>query len=70
MLFSKQIKENRLQKVAKIFFPNRDVILFSFGISLNITYLTKQTNYDILKYTKSKNNYVFSPTSSNTFVLF
>ena len=35
------VYENVFEKVTKIFFPNRDIILFSFSINLNINYLTK-----------------------------
>ena len=43
-----QLKDNVFKKVIKIYFPNRDVILFSFGINSNITYSTKHMNSDIL----------------------
>ena len=45
---SMQIKDNIFEKVSRYPFPNRDVILFSFGINSNITYLTKHINSDIL----------------------
>ena len=41
-------KENIFEKVTKYLFPSKDVILFSFGINLNITYLTKCINSDTL----------------------
>ena len=40
------IKDNIFVKVTKIHFPNRDGILYSFGIASNITYLTKHLNSD------------------------
>ena len=53
----KQIKENIFEKVKKKI--PRDVILFSFSINLNITYLTKHINSDILEYTMFQNKYIF-----------
>ena len=40
-------KENIFKKVTKIFFPDRDAILYYFGIDLNIIYSTKHkiSNY-------------------------
>ena len=38
----------RFEKVTKIFFPNRDVILFSYGIISNITCLIKCINSNII----------------------
>ena len=41
-------KKKHIQESDKIFFPNRDVLLFLFGINSNITYSTKHMNSDIL----------------------
>ena len=60
MLFSMQITDNIFEKVTKIFSPpNRDAVLFSFGMDLNIIYLTKHINSDILEYMMFQNNYIF-----------
>ena len=40
------MKENIFKEVTKIFFSNRDAILYSFNIDSNITYLTKCLNPD------------------------
>ena len=64
-----KIKDNVFKKVIKIFFPNREVILFSFGINSNITYLTKHMNSDIPDMQCPK-IIIYFPTSSNLFVMF
>ena len=38
------MQENIFKKITKIFFSNRDVILYSFSIDSNISYLTKCVN--------------------------
>ena len=48
LCISMQIKDNVFEKVTKIFFPNRFVILFSFDIDSNITCSTKYMKSDIL----------------------
>ena len=35
------VKENIFEKATKMFFPNKDVILYSFGIDSNIINSTK-----------------------------
>ena len=35
------------------------IILYSFSIDLNITYLSKHMNTDILEYMKFQNNHIF-----------
>ena len=52
-------KREHIWESNKNSFPNRDVILFSFGFDLNITYSTKWINSDILEYTMFWNNYIF-----------
>ena len=52
-------KENVFKKVTKIFFSNRDAILFSYNIKLNIISLTKYIELNFPKYVMSKNNYIF-----------
>ena len=47
------------EKVTKIFFPYGDVILYSFGIDLNITYLAKHLSSDISRKFDIAKCYIF-----------
>ena len=53
-------KENIFEKGTKLFFSNRDVILYYFCINLNITYSTKSIKSDIPECMIFQNNYIFS----------
>ena len=70
MLFSKQvIKGEHIQESNKNIFPNRDVILYSFGIDFKCHY-SKNLNSDNSRINKvSKSIYIF-PTSLNMVVMF
>ena len=59
-IFQANIRED-IWESNKNIFPNRDVISFSFGIDLNITYLTQGINSNILECTMLQNYYIFSP---------